>query len=37
MIATMQNEPEFSELFLAYLLARNGRIEKDLIDQVQFE
>jgi len=29
MIATMHNEPRFSELFMAYLLERNGRIEED--------
>jgi CRP/FNR family transcriptional regulator, cyclic AMP receptor protein len=34
MIATMHNEPEFSELFMAYLLTRNSRIEEDLIDQL---
>ena len=34
MIATMHKEPEFSELFMAYLLERNGRIEEDLIDQL---
>ena len=34
MIATMHNEPDFSELFMAYLLERNGRIEEDLIDQL---
>jgi CRP-like cAMP-binding protein len=34
MIATMRNEPEFSELFMAYLLTRNSRIEEDLIDQL---
>jgi CRP/FNR family transcriptional regulator, cyclic AMP receptor protein len=34
MIATLHNEPEFSELFMAYLLARNSRIEEDLIDQL---
>jgi CRP/FNR family cyclic AMP-dependent transcriptional regulator len=34
MIATMHNEPGFSELFMAYLLDRNGRIEEDLIDQL---
>ena len=34
MIATMHNEPGFSELFMAYLLQRNGRIEEDLIDQL---
>ncbi len=34
MIATMHDEPEFSELFMAYLLSRNSRIEEDLIDQL---
>jgi CRP/FNR family transcriptional regulator, cyclic AMP receptor protein len=34
MIATMHNEPEFSEMFMAYLLTRNSRIEEDLIDQL---
>jgi CRP-like cAMP-binding protein len=34
MIATMHSEPNFSELFMAYLLERNGRIEEDLIDQL---
>ena len=34
MIATIHNEPEFSELFISYLLARNSRIEEDLVDQL---
>jgi CRP/FNR family transcriptional regulator, cyclic AMP receptor protein len=34
MIATLHEEPDFSELFMAYLLARNSRIEEDLIDQL---
>ena len=34
MIATVHNEPEFSELFMSYLLSRNSRIEEDLIDQL---
>jgi CRP/FNR family transcriptional regulator, cyclic AMP receptor protein len=34
MIATVHDEPNFSELFMAYLLQRNGRIEEDLIDQL---
>jgi CRP/FNR family transcriptional regulator, cyclic AMP receptor protein len=34
MIATLHDEPEFSELFMAYLLARNSRIEEDLVDQL---
>src|SRR6202165_3300311 len=34
MIATIHSEPEFSELFMTYLLTRNSRIEEDLIDQL---
>ena len=34
MIATMRDEPKFSELFMADLLNRNSRIEEDLIDQL---
>ena len=34
MIATMHDQPGFSELFMAYLLTRNSRIEEDLIDQL---
>jgi CRP/FNR family transcriptional regulator, cyclic AMP receptor protein len=34
MIAAIHREPNFSELFMSYLLARNGRIEADLIDQL---
>src|SRR3979490_1058753 len=34
MIATIHDQPEFSELFMTYLLSRNGRIEEDLIDQL---
>ena len=34
MIATIFKEPEFSELFMSYLLARNSRVEEDLIDQL---
>src|SRR5258708_29768666 len=34
MIATIHNEPEFSELFMSYLLTRNSRIEEDLIAQL---
>jgi CRP/FNR family transcriptional regulator, cyclic AMP receptor protein len=34
MIATLHNEPKFSELFIAYLLTRNSRVEEDLIDQL---
>jgi CRP/FNR family transcriptional regulator, cyclic AMP receptor protein len=34
MIAAVHDEPKFSELFMAYLLTRNSRIEEDLIDQL---
>jgi CRP-like cAMP-binding protein len=34
MLAALHNEPMFSELFMAYLLTRNSRIEEDLIDQL---
>jgi CRP/FNR family transcriptional regulator, cyclic AMP receptor protein len=34
MIVTLHDEPEFSQLFMADLLSRNGRIEEDLIDQL---
>ena len=34
MVAAIHNEPDFSELFMAYLLTRNSRIEEDLIDQL---
>src|SRR5450432_2131534 len=34
MIAAIHHEPQFSELFMAYLLTRNSRIEEDLIDQL---
>jgi CRP/FNR family cyclic AMP-dependent transcriptional regulator len=33
-IAALHDEPTFSELFMAYLLTRNSRIEEDLIDQL---
>ena len=34
MITAIHDEPRFSELFMAYLLTRNSRIEEDLIDQL---
>jgi CRP/FNR family transcriptional regulator, cyclic AMP receptor protein len=34
MLAVLHKEPAFSEMFVAYLLKRNGRIEEDLIDQL---
>jgi CRP/FNR family cyclic AMP-dependent transcriptional regulator len=34
MIAALRSEPKFSELFMAYLLTRNSRVEEYLIDQL---
>jgi CRP/FNR family transcriptional regulator, cyclic AMP receptor protein len=34
MLEILRIEPAFSEMFVAYLLKRNGRIEEDLIDQL---
>jgi CRP/FNR family transcriptional regulator, cyclic AMP receptor protein len=34
MISALHDEPKFSEMFMAYLLTRNSRIEEDLIDQL---
>jgi CRP/FNR family transcriptional regulator, cyclic AMP receptor protein len=34
MLAALHDEPKFSEIFRAYLLTRNSRIEEDLIDQL---
>jgi CRP-like cAMP-binding protein len=34
MLAALRDEPKFSEMFMAYLLTRNSRIEEDLIDQL---
>jgi CRP/FNR family transcriptional regulator, cyclic AMP receptor protein len=34
MIAVLRTESKFSELFIAYLLTRNSRVEEDLIDQL---
>jgi CRP/FNR family transcriptional regulator, cyclic AMP receptor protein len=34
MLAALHNQPKFSEMFMAYLLTRNSRIEEDLIDQL---
>lgn len=34
MLTALKKEPKFSELFMAYLLSRNSRIEEDLIDQL---
>ena len=34
MVGLLHRDPEFAELFTAYLLTRNVRIEEDLIDQL---
>ena len=34
MIRVLHDEPDFSELFLAYLLGRNIRIQEDLVDRL---
>jgi CRP/FNR family transcriptional regulator, cyclic AMP receptor protein len=33
-IEVLHDEPKFSAMFMAYLLARNSRIEEDLVDQL---
>jgi CRP/FNR family transcriptional regulator, cyclic AMP receptor protein len=33
-IRVIHDEPEFAELFISYLLARNARAEEDLVDQL---
>ncbi len=34
MLRVLQDDPAFSALFLAYILARNIRIQEDLVDQL---
>jgi CRP/FNR family transcriptional regulator, cyclic AMP receptor protein len=34
MVGMLHKEPEFAEVFTAYLLSRNVRIEEDLVDQL---
>ncbi len=34
MVRVLHQDPEFAELFTAYLLSRNARIEEDLVDQL---
>jgi CRP-like cAMP-binding protein len=34
MTTVLHTEPKFSEMFMAYLLTRNSRIEEDLVDQL---
>jgi CRP/FNR family transcriptional regulator, cyclic AMP receptor protein len=33
-IQALRNDPRFSEIFLAYLLVRNIRVQEDLVDQL---
>jgi CRP/FNR family cyclic AMP-dependent transcriptional regulator len=33
-VRVLHDEPEFSERFMAHLLARNARVEEDLVDQL---
>jgi CRP/FNR family transcriptional regulator, cyclic AMP receptor protein len=33
-VRVLHNEPKFSEMFMLYLLARNARVEEDLVDQL---
>lgn len=33
-VGVVHNEPAFAELFISHLLARNSRIEEDLVDQL---
>ena len=34
MVSTLRDEPKLSEMFLAYVLTRNARVEEDLVDQL---
>jgi len=33
-VRALYDEPKFSEMFMAYLLSRNARVEEDLVDQL---
>jgi CRP/FNR family transcriptional regulator, cyclic AMP receptor protein len=33
-VSTIHDEPAFAELFISHLLARNSRVEEDLVDQL---
>jgi CRP/FNR family transcriptional regulator, cyclic AMP receptor protein len=33
-VRVLRDEPKFSEVFVSYLLARNARVEEDLVDQL---
>jgi CRP-like cAMP-binding protein len=34
MVRALHDEPQFTERFMAFLLARNARVEEDLVDQL---
>jgi CRP/FNR family transcriptional regulator, cyclic AMP receptor protein len=34
MVRVLRDQPKFSEMFMAYLLTRNARVEEDLVDQL---
>lgn len=34
MVHVLRDEPKFSEFFMSYILARNARVEEDLVDQL---
>jgi CRP-like cAMP-binding protein len=33
-VRVLRDEPKFSEMFMCYILARNARVEEDLVDQL---
>jgi CRP-like cAMP-binding protein len=33
-VRVIHDEPKFAEMFLSYILARNARVEEDLVDQL---
>jgi CRP-like cAMP-binding protein len=33
-LRVLHDQPKFSEMFLAYVLSRNSRVEEDLVDQL---
>ena len=34
MLRVLQDEPAFSQMFISHILARNARVEEDLVDQL---
>ncbi len=33
-VRVLRDEPKFTEMFMAYLLSRNARVQEDLVDQL---